>query len=170
MSKPREGPKKLMTTHTEEVATVVKGIEALNKFVPFLADRAKAIQTPCEGFATIQLGPFQGDKDGITGASIVELEVGGEHPQHLHNDSENTFYFIHGSGYVILGENQEKVPYAPGTVVKAPRGTLHGFQALQDGIMLALHKGGPIVRADGSMDIHYTDPRCFTEHGTVGGD
>lgn len=159
-----------MTIHTKEKATVVRGIEALQKFVPFLAERAKAIETPCEGFATIQLGPFNGDQDGITGASIVELEVGGEHPQHKHDESENTFYFIHGKGFVILGDNQEKIPYAAGSVIKAPRGVLHGFQALEDGIMLALHKGGPIVRPDGTMDIHYTDPRCFTEHGTVGGD
>jgi quercetin dioxygenase-like cupin family protein len=161
-----------MTTHTrtEEKTTVVDGTEAMREFAQFLSPRAKAVQTPCEGFATIQLGHFQSNEDNVTGASLVKLESGGEHPQHLHNDSENTFYFIEGNGNVILGEEQEKVPYSPGTVIKALRGVLHGFQPFDDGLMLALHKGGPIIRPDGTMDIHYIDPRCFTKHGTVGGD
>lgn len=147
--------------------TTIKGIEAFMKFAPYLADRAKAIETPCEGFATIQLGPFEGE---ISGISIVELIVGGEHPQHRHDESDNTFHFSSGKGYVILGENQERVPYSAGTVIEAPRGMLHGFEVTENGIMVATHRGGPIVRKDGTMDIHYTDPRCFTPDGTVGGD
>jgi quercetin dioxygenase-like cupin family protein len=170
MQKPSKKSKKFMKTHTEQASTVVKGIKALEEFIPFLAPRAKAIETSCEGFATIQMGSFENNEYGISGMSQVVIKAGGEHPQHRHDDSENTFLFIHGNGYVILGESQEKIPYSPGTVIKAPCGVLHGFQALEDSLMVALHKGGPILRADGSMDIHYTDSRCFTEHGTVGGD
>jgi hypothetical protein len=75
-----------------------------------------------------------------------------------------------GSGYVILGENQERVPYLKGTVIEAPRGVLHGFEATENSVMVAVHRGGPIIREDGTMDIHYKDPRCFTPDGTVGGD
>jgi hypothetical protein len=61
----------------KEQTTVIKGLEAFMKFAAYLAERCKSIETPCEGFATMQLGPFEGE---ISGISIVELTVGGEHP------------------------------------------------------------------------------------------
>lgn len=153
----------------KELTIVKKGIEGFMMFAPFLKDRALAIQTPCEGFAVTQLGPFKGESDDIAAASLVLLIVGGEHPQHSHDKSDATFHFVCGKGNVILGENQEHVPYFPGKVIRVPRGMLHGFEPEEDGVMLATQKGEPIIGEDGTMDIHYEDPRCFTEHGTVGG-
>jgi len=150
-------------------STVVKGLLGFGIFTELLAPLALSIETPCEGFAVIQLGRFKCTDGGIAAASIVALKVGGEHPQHKHEKSDATFHFCSGRGYVILGENQEQVPYEPGTVIEAPRGTLHGFMPLETGIMLATQKGEPIIGEDGSMDIEYTDRRCFSEHGTVGG-
>lgn len=159
-----------MSTHTAEVATTaVKGIEGFQEFAPHLAPRSIAIETPCEGFAVIQLGPFKGSDTDIAAASLVLLKVGGEHPQHKHEKLDATFHFVNGRGNVILGENQERIPYFPGNVLEVPRGTLHGFEPLESGVMLATQKGEPIIAEDGTMDIKYVDPRCFTEHGTVGG-
>jgi len=152
-----------------ETTTAIKGFEGFEKFAPFLAQRSIAIKTPCEGFAVIQLGPFKGSELDIAAASIVLLEVGGEHPQHKHEKSDATFHFVCGKGNVILGENQERVPYTKGTIIEVPRGTLHGFEPEESGVMLATQKGEPIISEHGIMDIEYTDKRCFTEHGTVGG-
>lgn len=153
----------------KEVTTAIKGMSGFEKFGPLLANRSIAIKTPCEGFAVIQLGPFDAKEEDIVAASLVLLEVGGEHPQHKHEKSDATFHFVNGKGNVILGDNQEKVPYKAGTIIKVPRGTLHGFEPIESGVMLATQKGEPIISEDGTMDIEYVDSRCFTEHGTVGG-
>lgn len=151
----------------KKTTTAVKGIEGFEKFAPFLGDRSLVVNTPCEGFTVIQLGPFKGNGNHIAAASLVLLEIGGEHPQHKHGKSDATLHFVSGKGYVILGENQEKTPYRPGTIIEVPRGTLHGFEAEENGVMLATQKGDPIIAENGEMDIEYADPRCFTEHGTV---
>jgi len=153
----------------KKTPAVVKGVDGFKKFEAFLADRSIAIQTPCEGFAVIQLGPFNGSKTDIAAASLVLLEVGGEHPQHKHEKSDATFHFVSGRGHVILGEKQIRVPYSAGTVLEVKREMLHGFEPEENGVMLATQKGEPIIAVDGSMDIKYVDHRCFTEHGTVGG-
>ncbi len=155
--------------HNDEVTVALKGVDGFKKFEPFLASRSVAIKTPCEGFAVIQLGPFAGGEEDIAAASLVLLEVGGEHPQHKHEHSDATFHFVSGTGNVVLGEDQVKVPYVPGTVLEVPRGTLHGFEPFESGVMLATQKGEPIIAEDGTMDIEYVDKRCFSEHGTVGG-
>jgi quercetin dioxygenase-like cupin family protein len=159
----------MVKNHMENV-TAIKGVDGFNKFTAFLSDRSIAIKTPCEGFAVIQLGPFNKRSEAdVSAASLVLLEVGGEHPQHKHEKSDATFHFVNGSGNVILGENQERVPYSSGTILDVPRGMLHGFEPKVSGVMLAIQKGKPIIGEHGDMDIEYVDPRCFTEHGTVGG-
>jgi len=147
--------------------TVIKGIDSFQKFAPFLAHRSLAVNTECEGFTVIQLGPFKGGQKDIAAASLVLLEVGGEHPQHKHGRSDATLHFLSGKGYVILGEAKEKVPYCEGSIIEVPRGTLHGFEATENGVMLSTQKGEPIIGEHGEMDIEYVDSRCFTEHGTV---
>ncbi len=76
---------------------------------------------------------------------------------------------MNGRGNVVLGENQERIPYSAGTILEVRRGTLHGFEPLENGVMLATQKGEPIIGENGEMDIEYVDPRCFTKDGTVGG-
>lgn len=154
-------------TNTQNNEVVIRGIEGFNKFASFLADRSLAVKTPCEGFAAIQLGPFDKKMEqDIAAASLVLLEVGGEHPQHKHEKSDATFHFVSGKGNVILGATQIKVPYSAGVILEVPRGTLHGFEPLEDGVMLAVQRGEPIINGL-EVDIDYVDPRCFTEHGTI---
>ena len=151
----------------KETTTAIKGKEGFEKFAPFLTERAITVQSPCEGFAVIQLGPFKGGEGHIAAASIVLLEVGGEHPQHKHGNSDATLHFVSGKGNVVLGEDQIRVPYQAGTVIEVPRTTLHGFEVEENGVMLATQKGDPIIGEHGEVDIEYRDPRCFTIHGTV---
>jgi quercetin dioxygenase-like cupin family protein len=156
-------------TVSESKEVVFKGKEGLEDFLSHLAPLAVSIETPCEGFAVIQFGGFKGGEGHIKAASLVLLKAGGEHPQHKHDKSDATFHFVSGEGNVVLGPDQKKVPYEAGTVIEVPRGMLHGFEAHEDGLMLATQKGESIIAADGTMDIEYVDRRCFSEHGTVGG-
>ncbi len=152
----------------QNTTTVVKGMEGFEKFAPFLAPRSISVNTPCEGFSVIQLGPFnKRSEDDVAAASIVLLEVGGEHPQHKHEKSYATFHFLCGKGHVILGDDQKRVPYTAGTIMDVPRGMLHGFAPEESGVMLSTQKGEPIIAESGETDIEYVDARCFTEHGTV---
>lgn len=157
-----------MKKNNENTEVVLRGEDALNAFIPHLLDKALAITTPCERFAVIQLGRFDKGSN-ISAASLVNLNVGGDAPQHKHDKSDATFYFLSGEGYVILGDDRKRVPYKTGSVVSAPRSVLHGFEPTKDGLMLSLQVGEPIVSDDGTMDIEYVDPQCFSEHGTVGG-
>ena len=152
----------------KETTVAIKGIKGFQKFAPLLIDRSIDVQTPCEGFAVIELGPFDKTENNISTALLILLEVGGEHPQHKHAKSDATFHFVNGEGDVILGEDEKRITYTAGTIIEVPRGVLHGFEARENGVMLATQKGEPVIAKDGTMDIEYLDQRCFTEHGAIG--
>lgn len=142
----------------------------IEKFIPFLAPRCTSVKTPCEGFTVIQLGPFVWEREGkeeVFGAALVLLEPGGEHPQHKHEKSSATLHFMSGKGDVILGDNQLRVPYEQGTVIDVPKGTLHGFDVREAGVLLSTQTGESILGRNGELDIKYVDYRCFTPHGGV---
>jgi quercetin dioxygenase-like cupin family protein len=142
----------------------------IEKFIPFLAARCTSVKTPCEGFTVIQLGPFdwrKNNKREVFGAALVLLEPGGEHPQHKHEKSDAVLHFMGGRGYVILGENQTKVPYEKGVVIEVSKGTLHGFEVIEPGVLLSTQTGASILGENGELDIEYVEKRCFTQHGGV---
>jgi len=52
--------------------------------------------------------------------------TGGEVRAHVHQETEEIFYFIRGKGVVILGEKEVSV--RAGSVVRVPAGTVHGVR------------------------------------------
>lgn len=51
---------------------------------------------------------------------------GGDVPEHVHDGVEEIFYFIRGTGVVILNKNE--IPVKAGSVVAVPPGTYHGVK------------------------------------------
>jgi len=52
--------------------------------------------------------------------------TGGGVGVHVHDVTEEVFYFIRGTGVVILGEHE--IPVEPGSVVAVPVGVRHGVR------------------------------------------
>ncbi|MGE5604307.1 MAG: cupin domain-containing protein [Bacteroidota bacterium] len=50
----------------------------------------------------------------------------GDVPEHIHEDVEEVFYFIRGTGVVIL--DKKEVPVKAGSVVPVPPGIYHGVR------------------------------------------
>ena len=62
-------------------------------------------------------------------AFMVVLEPGEAPPLHLHNDTEQVFYVVSGTGTLFIGPNAgEQFQVKPGDLVRIPRGTLHRIQ------------------------------------------
>lgn len=59
---------------------------------------------------------------------MVVLEPGEAPPLHMHNDTEQVFYVIRGSGCLQIGRDTvERFDVKPGDLVRIPRGTWHAF-------------------------------------------
>ncbi|MBY0110823.1 cupin domain-containing protein [Patescibacteria group bacterium] len=54
----------------------------------------------------------------------------GRYAPHIHDQTDSEFTIVTGTGTALIGD--ERIPYAPGTVLKAPRGVAHGFEADSD--------------------------------------
>jgi len=61
---------------------------------------------------------------------IVVLEPGEAPPLHKHDDTEQIFYVLEGSGVLAIGAEQKEMPVAPGDVVRIPVSTLHRIKAV----------------------------------------
>ena len=59
---------------------------------------------------------------------LVVLEPGESPPLHLHDDTEQIFYMLEGSGVLEIGEGLETHPVNPGDVVRIPPHTLHRIE------------------------------------------
>ncbi len=55
----------------------------------------------------------------------------GECPVHVHDQSEEIFYFLRGEGVFTLGS--EQIAFKPGTRIDVPKGVSHGFVSSKDG-------------------------------------
>ncbi len=51
---------------------------------------------------------------------------GGDVPQHVHDDIEEVFYFLRGTGVVYL--DKKEIPVKAGSVVPVPPGVYHGIK------------------------------------------
>lgn len=63
---------------------------------------------------------------------IVVLASGEAPPLHQHDDTEQIFYILSGSGRLEIGPDQELHEVKPGDVVRIPPATLHRIQCLGD--------------------------------------
>lgn len=65
---------------------------------------------------------------------MVLLEPGQAPPLHQHDDTEQIFYVIEGSGVLTVGVEDQSHSVAPGDVVRIPPSTPHSIQA-RDGAL-----------------------------------
>ncbi len=64
---------------------------------------------------------------------IVVIEPGKAPPLHIHNDTEQIFYILEGTGVLTIGnEDQLKQPVGPGDIVRIPINTWHSITANTD--------------------------------------
>ncbi|HEY8344336.1 MAG TPA: cupin domain-containing protein [Bacillota bacterium] len=63
----------------------------------------------------------------------VTYYAGGSCPVHVHEESEEIFYFLRGTGVAFLDE--EEIPFKPGTVLLVPKGVKHGLKCSEDGMV-----------------------------------
>jgi quercetin dioxygenase-like cupin family protein len=96
----------------------------------------------------LEFGNFNGES-----FSMVLLEKDVQRPPHIHHTSMAKFYFIEGEGYVIL--NGESVPYEKGTYIEVPAGAAHGFDIIEDTLMLSIQDNDGIIKEDKSIDFTY---------------
>jgi len=62
-------------------------------------------------------------------AFMVVLEPGEAPPLHQHDDTEQVFYVVRGTGRLHIGADEDRqFPVAPGDLVRIPRGTPHRIQ------------------------------------------
>ena len=60
----------------------------------------------------------------------VHLDIGASQPRHKHDDSEQIWYAIQGSGKLLLADDKEMI-FKDGDVVRFADGDIHGL--LNDG-------------------------------------
>jgi len=84
---------------------------------------------------------------------LILFHKGMKRPPHIHDTTRSTFYFVSGSGDVLL-ENKS-VPFKAGTHMIVPAGEAHGFTILEDTVMLAIQDNTGIIKPDGTIDFRY---------------
>lgn len=60
---------------------------------------------------------------------MVVIEPNHAPPFHKHDDTEQIFYILDGTGVLTIGEQKEQYPVNPGDVVRIPVATYHSIQA-----------------------------------------
>ncbi len=126
-----------------------------NAMVELLREKFFVI-ADCDEFPVIDLGPFEGTTETF---SLVYLKIG-NHPQHFHEGTDARFLFHSGEGVVILGEEKQRTPFQPGTIVEVPRGLLHGFEVVKHGIFL-VQQSKPITDSvTGKTDVQFAPGVC----------
>src|SRR3712207_1877140 len=73
--------------------------------------------------------------------NYIRYEAGAEFPQHLHDQSEDVFFVLEGSGW--LKEGTKLTPIGPGDVVFVPPGEMHGTVAGPQGMLVVSCQGPP---------------------------
>jgi quercetin dioxygenase-like cupin family protein len=59
---------------------------------------------------------------------VVVLEPGEAPPLHQHDDTEQIFYIMEGSGMLTIGDPAQQFDVKPGDVVRIPPHTLHSIK------------------------------------------
>lgn len=73
--------------------------------------------------------------------NYIRYEPHAEFPQHQHEQSEDVFFVLEGSGW--LKEGEKLSPIGPGDVVFIPAGEMHGTVAGPDGMAVVSCQGPP---------------------------
>lgn len=60
---------------------------------------------------------------------MVVIEPQKAPPFHKHDDTEQVFYVIEGTGVLTIGDNKEQYHVKPGDVVRIPVSTYHSIEA-----------------------------------------
>lgn len=55
----------------------------------------------------------------------VIITPGQSTPVHKHDDTEQIFYVVHGSGFLEVNEGGDTYPINPGDVIRIPPSTIH---------------------------------------------
>lgn len=76
---------------------------------------------------------------------MVVIEPNKAPPFHKHDDTEQIFYVLEGTGVLTIGDQKEQYPVKPGDVVRIPVSTYHS------------------IKADGKDTLHYLCVDCFGE-------
>jgi quercetin dioxygenase-like cupin family protein len=82
---------------------------------------------------------------------IVEIEPGKAPPLHVHDDTEQIFYVIDGSGKLTIGKDSpQHLPVKTGDIVRIPVGEWHSIEADPGKVLryVAVDCFGPIRKAD----------------------
>jgi mannose-6-phosphate isomerase-like protein (cupin superfamily) len=74
---------------------------------------------------------------------MVLVEPGKSVHHHKHDDTEQIFFMIRGTGILSIGEEKKEYSLKPGDVVRMPVSTLHS------------------IRNDGNVTIQYLSIDCF---------
>lgn len=76
---------------------------------------------------------IDGGLDKNVEVSLVRITGHSEYPQHLHKNSDAFFIIVSGEGIFLSGD--KKLPIAKGEKIDIPRGTPHGFELPENGIL-----------------------------------
>jgi len=74
---------------------------------------------------------------------MVYVNPGKSVHHHRHEDTEQIFYMLEGTGILSIGESREEYPVKPGDVVRIPVSVLHS------------------IRTDSDITIKYLCVDCF---------
>lgn len=69
---------------------------------------------------------------GTFSAILGEVKPGDGPPPHLHRDREEYFFILEGTYWLSVNGNESTI--GPGTMVFVPRGTVHSFKNVSDGM------------------------------------
>lgn len=68
-------------------------------------------------------------KSTFSEAFMVIIEPGKAPLYHKHDDTEQVFYVIDGTGVLTIGDQKKQFPVKPGDVVRVPVSTFHSIKA-----------------------------------------
>ena len=96
-----------------------------------------------DGDGTIKVRPFFSEESRLPiNVQVWELDPGVSEGFHTHDDTEEVYYFVAGSG--VMWADDREVPVTAGDAILAPPGCNHGFRNTGEGpLKLVLIWGKP---------------------------
>ncbi len=141
----------------------MKKILGFIRFAKHLYGHFFLASTSCDEFPVFELGRY-GEPHGAY--SLVYLKKG-SFPQHIHDESHAKFYFVSGTGHVVFGTSQEKIPFKRDAFVDVPAGTPHGFEVEEEGCFIAWQSKPITDLKTLKRDTRYVDPTCVDINNEV---
>ncbi len=109
---------------------------------------SKEYERVYDGDGSIRYHPFFSEQSRLPiNMQVWELDPGVSEGSHTHDDLEEVYYFVAGSG--VMWADGTEVPVAAGDAVLAPPGCDHGFRNTGDvPLKLVLIWGNPVLDHD----------------------